>query len=255
MNRARNPLPYHQHESITFYLNNRLRKLNNNLSQKDQLNELPKDDWLFVCKRYVNGKYSKMKPRYFSEDFKEVCEQLGLRNITPKSLRRWFSSTLENNSINKDIVKRMMGQKVDVRAEHYNLMLEQAKEGIVDEFAKFFTTEIEHILTLGNGNRKITQVDKRVENLENLNKNLVAELDNTNEKLEGILNDNKEMKRVLLTLYSEANEIDLDDLLAPIKVIEKEYGEAGKTDEENLREAKRQNAINRYIFKIHKELE
>lgn len=170
-------------ESITFYLNNRLRKLNNNLSQEEQLKELPKDDWLFVCKRYVNKKYSKMKPRYFSEDFKEACEQLELRNITPKSLRRWFSSTLENHSINKDIVKRMMGQKVDVRTEHYNLMLEQAKEGIVDEFAKFFTTEIEHILTLGNGNQKITKVDKRVNDLEILNKQLIEQLANSNEKI------------------------------------------------------------------------
>lgn len=170
-------------ESITFYLNNRLRKLNNNLSQEEQLKELPKDDWLFVCKRYVNGKYSKMKPRYFSEDFKEVCEQVELRNITPKSLRRWFSSTLENHSINKDIVKRMMGQKVDVRTEHYNLMLEQAKEGIVDEFAKFFTTEIEHILTLGNGNRKITQVDKKVEKLEQQNRDLIEQLAETNKKV------------------------------------------------------------------------
>jgi len=233
-------------ESITFYLNNRLRKLNNNLSQEKQLKELPKDDWLFVCKRYVNGKYSKMKPRYFSEDFKEVCEQLELKNITPKSLRRWFSSTLENHSINKDIVKRMMGQKVDVRTEHYNLMLEQSKEGVVDEFAKFFTTEIEHILTLGNGHRKITQVDKRVEQLENLNKNLVAELDNTNEKLENI-------SKVLLKLFAKAYEIDdLDDLIS-LK-INTEYLE-GKTEQELKEQNKQENEIIKFILKIKKDLE
>ena len=107
-----------------------------------------------------------MQGRYFSEDLKEVCKKLELENITPKSLRRWFSTTLEKNSIIKGMIKRFMGQKVDVQDAHYNMILEQAKEGEIDELAKFYYEKIERLISLGDGNRIIREVDKRISQLE-----------------------------------------------------------------------------------------
>ncbi len=54
------------------------------------------------------------------------------------------------------------------------------------KLAKFFSEKVEPITLLGNGNKKVGAIDKRVNELENLNKNIVTELDNTNKKIDNL---------------------------------------------------------------------
>ena len=127
-----------------------------------------------------------MDSRYFAENLKKIVQKLGYTNITPKGIRRFFNSHLEANSVNKGIIGRMMGQKGDIRDEHYNDLFNNALEGEYMALAEYFVENIDALVSLGNGNRKNTEVDKRVNELELLNKNLITELDTTNMKLDNI---------------------------------------------------------------------
>ncbi len=162
---------------IKLYLNDRLDKINKKGNKI--LTEIPKKDYLFAT-----NKNKRMIERYFTEKMKEIIDKLELGNITPKSLRRWFNTHLEKNSVRTSIIRRLMGHKGDIGDEHYNQIFEQAKEGEYEELALFFNENVDVLVSLGNGNRKFTQVDKRVNDLEALNKNLVEELAETNKKVE-----------------------------------------------------------------------
>lgn len=109
---------------------------------------------------------------------------MDLINITPKSLRRWFNTHLEKNSIKTSIIRRLMGHKGDIGDEHYNQIFEQAKEGEYEELALFFSENIDTLISLGNGNKRYTKIDKKVEKLEVINKNLVEQLANSNKKID-----------------------------------------------------------------------
>ncbi len=113
-------------------------------------------------------------------------------------------------------------------------------------FNKNLKVLYESITLLGNGNKGISKVDKRVKDLEQLNKNLVSELDKTNEKLENI-------SKVLLKLFAKSYEIDDLDDLNGLK-IETSYIE-GKTESEIKDINEKENEIINYILKIKKDLE
>ena len=115
---------------------------------------------------------------------KEIIDKLDLMNITPKSLRRWFNTHLEKNSIKTSIIRRLMGHKGDIGDEHYNQIFEQAKEGEYEELALFFSENIDVLISLGNGNKRYTKIDKKVEQLEALNKELITQLQENNQKID-----------------------------------------------------------------------
>jgi len=175
--------------SINIYLKERERKGEKIYDNNGDYLKKALNFWLFVSKKKTNNIYSKMQPRYFTETLKEVIEKIDLENITPKSLRRWFSTTLERNSINKGVIKRFMGQKGDVQDKHYNMILEQAKEGEVGEFAKFYYEKIDSLVSLGNGNQKVSEVGKKVERLEIENEALKDKLTNMKSEYDKKLND------------------------------------------------------------------
>lgn len=139
---------------IDLYLIDRLDKINKKGNKS--LTEIPKKEYLFIA----NNK--QMIGRYFSEKMKEIVDKLELGNITPKSIRRYFNTHLEKNSINTSIIRRLMGHKGDIGDLHYNQIFEQAKEGEYKELAVFFIEKIDNLLSLGNGNRKISKLDKEI---------------------------------------------------------------------------------------------
>jgi len=153
---------------IDLYLIDRLDKTNKKGNRK--LTKIPKKEYLFVA----NNK--QMKGRYFTEKMKEIVDKLELANITPKSLRRYFNTHLEKNSINTSIIRRLMGHKGDIGDIHYNQIFEQAKEGEKEELGRFFNENIDPLISLGNGNRKITKLDKEVERIKAENKELKEKL-------------------------------------------------------------------------------
>ncbi|MBD3192826.1 MAG: tyrosine-type recombinase/integrase [Candidatus Heimdallarchaeota archaeon] len=190
-------------ESIILYLRDRQRKGEMIFDESGNYLDKALNYWLFVGKKRTNGSYSKMKPRYFTETMKETIEKLNLENITPKSLRRWFNSWLTRNSINKGVIKRFMGQKVDVQDKHYNLMLEQAKEGEFQDLTKFYYEKIDELISLGNGVQKLTQVDKKIERMEKLlgkvtseNEKLKEQLAKTNKKLQSYDKNLEEIEKI-----------------------------------------------------------
>ena len=183
---------------IKLYLKDRLDKINKKRSER--LTKIKKTEYLFVA----NNK--RMIERYFSEKMKEIVDKLDLINITPKSLRRWFNTHLEKNSVKTSIIRRLMGHKGDIGDEHYNMIFEQAKEGEYDELALFFSENIDTLVSLGNGNRRYTKIDKKVEKLEQRNKDLIEQLQETNEKIDKLEEIASKTEHVL-GLYNTVKEL------------------------------------------------
>jgi len=166
---------------LNLYLNDRLDKINKKGTKK--ITEIPKTEYLFIA----NNK--KMIGRYFNEKMKEITDKLELSNITPKSLRRWFNTHLEKNSVKTSIIRRLMGHKGDIGDEHYNQMFEQAKEGEYEELAHYFNENIDALVSLGNGNRKKTEVDNKIKKLEIDNEALKDKLINMKSEYDKKLSD------------------------------------------------------------------
>ncbi len=231
----------------TFFNHECVKMIELYLKERENKEEITNDKYLFV-----SNKYTKCKTNTFSESLKVVCRKLDIKNLTPKSLRRWFNTILTNGGINFQVIERLLGHKIDISkgTAYYDILNDEYR------FAKEYSEKIESLTLLGNGNNKISKVDKRVNDLEQLNKNLVSELDKNNEKLEFILKDNTEMKRVLLTLFTKVYEIDnLDDQLElEINTIGERVNGVILTEEESKERDKRENAIIQYVLKLNKEL-
>ena len=227
----------------TFFNHECVKMIELYLKERENKEEITNDKYLFV-----SNKYTKCKANTFSESLKVVCRKLDIKNLTPKSIRRWFNTILTNGGINFQVIERLLGHKIDISkgTAYYDILNDEYR------FAKEYSEKIESLTLLGNGNNKISKVDKRVSDLEELNKNLVSELAKNNERLEGILKDSIEMKQVLLNLFTKAYDIDdLDDLISSkVSTYRK-----GKTEEENIELDKQENVVIDYILKIKKELE
>jgi len=52
------------------------------------------------------------------------------------------------------------------------------------EFAKYYSENIENLLSLGNGGRKLNKIDEKVIKLEEQNKDLIEKLAETNKKVD-----------------------------------------------------------------------
>jgi len=167
------------------------------------------ESWLFVN---IKDNSKQCKFNTFSESLKVICRKLDIKNITPKSLRRYFNTILKRNKIDFEIIERLLGHKVEIsKGSAYDEILSDSYK-----LAKFYSEKIEAITFLGNGNQKISKVDKRVEQLENLNKSLVTELDKTNEKLDDLSETIGFMSKFMLSLDLSFKEV-VDDNYVPKK--------------------------------------
>ena len=169
----------------TFFNSEAVRMIELYLKERNDLNN---DSWLFVnIKANKDGKYTKCKYNTFSESLKVVCRKLDIKNITPKRIRSYFNTILKRAKIDFEIIERLLGHKVDIsKGSAYDEILNDDYK-----LAKFYSEKIESLTLLGNGNRKITQVDKRVEKLEQRNKDLIEQLAETNKKLKLIEEESK----------------------------------------------------------------
>lgn len=195
---------------LDLYLNDRLDKANKKRNKK--LTEIPKKEYLFT----TNSK-KKMVERYFTEKMKEVIVKLDLGNITPKSLRRWFNTHLEKNSIKTSVIRRLMGHKGDIGDEHYNMMFEQAKEGEYGELALFFSENIDALVSLGNGNRKYTKVEKQIGILEKENTELKTELTENTEKVNELTKSVEKLTNMVNARDNMSNMLWKEALVETIK--------------------------------------
>ena len=155
----------------------------------------PNKSWLFISnkKNSKTGKYSKIT-NHFSLSLNEVCIKLNINNVTPKSLRRWFKTELSKRGVKVLFIKRMMGQAIDVEGEYEGTFDDP------DEFVNEYVENIEQFTLLGNG-KKLNGVDKRVNELEISNKELVEQLANSNKrvnKLEEAINKVNKILPILI---------------------------------------------------------
>lgn len=121
------------------------------------LKETSNESWLFT-----NLKGNKCKYNTFSQALSSVCEKLNIKNITPKSLRRYFNTILKRGKIDFEIRERLMGHKVEIsKGSAYDEILNDSYS-----LAKYYSEKIEILTLLGNGNRKITNVEAKIEKLE-----------------------------------------------------------------------------------------
>ena len=187
----------------TFFNSEACKMINLYFKDRERKGEtLEEESWLFVGNRKIQGIYTQMKSNIFSDDLRQVCKKLGLKNITPKSFRRWFNSELKRNRIDTEVIERMMGHKIGVSEKYRELFADKTGEA----FAKYYIEEIEHLTLLGNGTRKISEMDKKVEKLEienevlkesirsisNKMKNLIELVKNTSKFIQKLNNSNRE---------------------------------------------------------------
>lgn len=227
----------------TFFNSESVRMIELYLKERKDTNS---KSWLFSNNKDDS---KQCKQNTFSESLKIICRKLDIKNITPKSLRRYFNTILKRNKIDFEIRERLLGHKVDIsKGSAYDEILNDSYK-----LAKFYSEKVEPITLLGNGNHRVSEVDKRVKDLEQLNKNLIGELGNTNEKLDNILKESLDMKRVMLSLFAKVYEIeDLDDLQD--LSVNRRF-DADKTDKELEEYNKRENETIQYLLKIKRDLE
>jgi len=186
---------------IKLYLNDRLDKINKNRNEK--LTKIPESEYLFTAikhKNEENKESTRMVERYFTEKIKKIVIKLNLGNITPKSLRRFFETYLKQNSIPVYIVKRLMGHKGEMGDIAYDQMFNNAKEGEYEEIAIYFNDNIDPLISLGNGNGKITKIDERVKNLTETIKIISEENKSKNEELTDLKETMNKQKQLVETM-------------------------------------------------------
>jgi len=160
--------PYFQ----TFFSGEACDLINMYLAHRKEKGEkiTPNSD-LFVSERMTaDGKPKKIKASAFSEQLKKTCEQLNVQNITPKRFRSHFSTILKRGKIEHDIVERLMGHSGEVSKHYVDLFNDS------EEFAEFFSENIEPIVCLGNGNAKYQKLDVEMKELKEENAQLTKKL-------------------------------------------------------------------------------
>ncbi len=164
---------------------------------------LKEDTWLFVSEKATNkGNYNTIKRTAFSENLKSVCETLDIVNVTPKSFRRWFNTELKRNRVDFEVVERMMGHKVGVSMKYQELFDD------IDAFVEEYVENIEPFTLLGNGgNKKLTEMDKKVEKVETENKHLRNQLNDLTDLVKAMIRkQEKEIKEKLTLLEKREKE-------------------------------------------------
>ena len=180
----------------TFFNSESVRMIELYLKERESLND---DSWLFA-NNIDDSKQSRING--FSEALKIVCRKLDIKNITPKSLRRYFNTILKRNKIDYEIRERLLGHKIDIsKGSAYD-------EVLSDEYrlAELYSEKIEPITLLGNGNRKNTETDKRLENLEIMNKGLEQTLEELKKDNLKITNIVKGLKTFIEMDFKRLNE-------------------------------------------------
>lgn len=153
----------------------------------EQLND---NSWLFVKTR-ANARdsriYNRIERRSFPDALKETCEKLGVKNITPKQLRVWFSSE-SKSKIEKpqddEIIERMMGHIGNVSKYYQNLFTNPKR------FAEYYKKNIEFSTLLGNGDVISKEHSKKLEEHGATIKTLTKQLTD-------IQKENKELREIV----------------------------------------------------------
>ncbi len=175
----------------TFFNSEASKSIKLMLKDRERKEEVIDDNsWLFVGNKKVKGKYTQMKPAIFYNDLSKICESLNITNITPKSFRRYFNSSIKKglDAEASEVAERMMGHQIGVKG-HYQDMYND-----MEEFTIWYVENIEHKTLLFTQNGRIIKLDKRVEELETQNNELRELIENQGSKYEELAKLIKELQ-------------------------------------------------------------
>ena len=91
-----------------------------------------------------------------------------------------------------------MGQKGDIRDKHYNDMFNNAKEGEFEELVIYYVNKIDALVSLGNGNKKITEVEKEIKRLNKVNEGLNATIEGLKGDMDDLTNSVNQIKEMIM---------------------------------------------------------
>ncbi|MHA1318439.1 MAG: hypothetical protein ACTSQ1_01360 [Promethearchaeota archaeon] len=215
--------------------------------------KLTSKSWLFVVDKGIERDgiktYSKMKSTLFYDDLKESCLRLDLKNITPKSLRRWFSSTAKKKPIDGDgisIIERMMGHKEKI-SDVYNQMLKDAKEDQEFlEYAEWYHDNVEPKIQIIGRSTNEREVKKEIVILQEENLDLKMKItgleDRLNETIDRLTKIHYEMVINLPNMFNPNEKTPIKDNKENISKPKKKKKEKSESDkiEDKINEIKKQ---------------
>jgi len=157
-------------EAIDFldlYIKQRKAKAKERKARGLDYEEITNDSWLFAD---LDGNGNQIYPDQFRKQLRKTCEMLGIKNLTPKRLRKYFNHIgIKQLHADKEIIERMMGHVGTVSAKY------QPYFDYPDDLAKLYSNQLDGELCLGNGNQvktKISVLKKKVEDMEDQVKSL-----------------------------------------------------------------------------------
>jgi len=111
--------------------------------------------------------------------------------FTKEQIKKIKEIVVSKHGVRLEFIKRMMGHKIDVEGTSYEGTFDDP-----DEFALEYVENIEQYTLLGNG-KKLGIVDKRVEKLEEQNKQLIEHI-----------GDLKQISKILIEMKREEDRIE-----------------------------------------------
>ncbi|QEE16447.1 tyrosine-type recombinase/integrase [Promethearchaeum syntrophicum] len=182
------------------------------------------NSWLFVVDKKYGKNYSQMKRTLFYDQLLETCKVLNLKNITPKSLRRYYESngSKDLDTQSSGLFKLTMGHSAVLVGAYQQISHEQ------ESFVKWYKENIESkILILGRSeyikeanikmeriNETISSQAKKIASLEKMNEIILkenAENKEENAKIKAENLQNKEeyakMKAEMLETMNQMSEM------------------------------------------------
>ncbi|QEE15633.1 tyrosine-type recombinase/integrase [Promethearchaeum syntrophicum] len=138
-------------DSIHTYLKDRERK-GENLTERS---------WLFVVDKRFNDNYSKMSRNLFYDQLLETCNLLDLKNITPKSLRRWYESngSKDLDAQGSDLFKLTMGHSAVLVGAYQEISHDQ------ESFVNWYKENIESKILILGRNEYIKETNVKMEKI------------------------------------------------------------------------------------------
>jgi len=140
------------------------------------------EDFIFISLGNEKNRKKRLSQSRFSNEIKKVCESIDIRNVTPKSFRRFCFTKLEDSGIHKFYKDLWMGHSSEI-SDAYDLWSKYP-----EKIREIYAQAIPYV-TIGDGYVKL---NSQIEQLEKENKELKEQMQEIKEEMEKIKQNLKE---------------------------------------------------------------
>lgn len=163
--------------------------------RKSKGETITKKSWLFAD---LNGNGEQIYEDQFRKQLAKTTKMLGIKNLTPKSLRRYFNHVGKKLlHADSEIIERMMGHVGSISAKY------QPYFDYPDDLAKLYSKQLDSALCLGNGNHTKTKIT----DLENEITEMKEEMTTVRKLKERYELESKELREEVNTLKDVASKL------------------------------------------------